>query len=106
MDASTLSVDSPLPDDVPTLHEIIRHLYARMAQLEAENAELRRQLEAALKHRFGQRSERRPATPPLPRDGKLPRPRDYYESRFLPEFSSYQKALWEGLGFRRRSDRD
>lgn len=51
MDATTLSADSPLPDDVPTLHALIR-------QLLAEVARLRGNLDAALKHRFGRRSER------------------------------------------------
>jgi transposase len=54
MDASTLTPDSPLPDDVGTLKDLIR-------QLLAEVASLRGKLEAALKHRFGKRSERRTA---------------------------------------------
>jgi transposase len=64
MDASNLTPDSPLPDDVPTLQALVRELLAEVARLRAENAELRDKLEAALKHRFGQRSERRPAPPP------------------------------------------
>lgn len=52
MDATTLTPDSPLPDDVPTLQALVR-------QLLAEVARLRGQLDAALKHRFGRRSERR-----------------------------------------------
>lgn len=45
--------DAPLPDDVPTLQALVRRLLA-------EVAELRGKLDAALRHRFGRRSERRP----------------------------------------------
>jgi transposase len=62
MDATTLSPDSPLPDDVPTLQALVR-------QLLAEVARLRGQLDQALRHRFGRRSERR--TPPV--EPKKPR---------------------------------
>src|SRR5438045_3084789 len=55
MDATSLTPDSPLPDDVPTLQALVRQLLAELARL-------REQLDAALKHRFGRRSERR--TPP------------------------------------------
>ncbi len=81
MDASTLTPDSPLPDDVPTLQAIVRQLLVVAAQLRQENATqksqiaellgevarlreesatLKGKLDAALKHRFGKRSERRP----------------------------------------------
>jgi transposase len=67
MDASSLTAgltaDSPLPDDVPTLQAMVRQLLAEVAQVRAENAELRARLDAALKHRFGQRSERRKPKP-------------------------------------------
>src|SRR5262249_17321489 len=56
MDATKLTVDSPLPDDVPTLQALVRQLLAELARL-------RGQLDAALRHRFGRRSERR--TPPV-----------------------------------------
>ena len=81
MDATTLSVDSPLPDDVPTLHALIR-------QLLAEVARLRGNLDAALKHRFGRRSERQ-VQPKPPKDkparqcrphGRAPLP-DHLERR-------------------------
>jgi transposase len=58
MDAFSLAADGPLPDDVPTLQSMLRQVLAEMARLRAENAELRCKLDAALKHRFGQRSER------------------------------------------------
>ena len=61
MDATTLTVDSPLPDDVPTLQALVR-------QLLAEVARLRGQLDAALRHRFGRRSERR--IPPAQKKGE------------------------------------
>jgi transposase len=63
MDASSLTPDGPLPDDVPALQALLRQVLVELARVRAENAELRGQLEAALKHRFGRRSERRPAPP-------------------------------------------
>jgi transposase len=65
MDASALTPDMPLPDDVPALHALLRQVLAELARLRAENAGLRGKLDAALKHRFGRRSERqvRPAPP-------------------------------------------
>ena len=33
----------------------------------------------------------------------LPRPRDYYESRFHPAAAEYQRHLWNALGFKERS---
>jgi len=61
MDAFCLAPDGPLPDDVPTLQALLRQVLAELARVRAENAELRGKLDAALKHRFGRRSERRPA---------------------------------------------
>lgn len=58
MDASTLTADSPLPDDVPTLQGMVRQLRAEVERLRGELAELRGKLDCALKHRFGRRSER------------------------------------------------
>jgi transposase len=60
MDATCLSPDSPLPDDVPTLQALVRQLLTELARLRADNADLRGKLDAALKHRFGRRSERQP----------------------------------------------
>src|SRR3954465_14169448 len=62
MDATSLTPDSPLPDDVPTLQALVRHLLAEVARL-------RGQLDAALKHRFGRRSERRIPPPGQKKDG-------------------------------------
>jgi transposase len=59
MDATTLTPDSPLPEDVPTLHALIRQMLVEMLRLREENAALQAKLDAALKHRFGKRSERR-----------------------------------------------
>jgi transposase len=64
MDATTLTVDSPLPDDVPTLQDLVR-------QLLAEVARLRERLDAALQRRFGRRSERR--QPPARTEPSPPR---------------------------------
>jgi transposase len=61
MDASSLTPDAPLPEDVPALQALVRQLLAELARVRAENADLRGKLDAALKHRFGRRSERQPA---------------------------------------------
>jgi transposase len=83
MDASSLQADGPLPDDVPTLQALLRQALAELARLRAENAELRGKLDAALKHRFGQRSERRPQRPA---DADQPAPRrDPHGRAALPE---------------------
>src|SRR5690349_14452400 len=60
MDASFPAADGPLPDDVPTLQTLLRQVLAELARLRADNDELRGKLDAALKHRFGRRSERLP----------------------------------------------
>ena len=83
MDACSLQPDAPLPDDVPTLQSLLRQVLAELARLRTENAELRGKLDAALKHRFGQRSERRP---PRPAGTAQPQPqRDPHGRAALPE---------------------
>jgi transposase len=76
MDATTLTPDSALPDDVETLQAIVRQLLAELARL-------RGQLDAALRHRFGRRSERRSA-PAEPKKGK-PRQAAPHGRCVLPE---------------------
>jgi regulator of replication initiation timing len=111
MDASTLTPDSPLPDDVGTLQRLVRQLLAEVAQLRAEvaqlradnerlradndrlraendrlraeNEELKGKVQAALKHRFGRRSERRRPGPPG--DKKPPRQCTPHGRAALPE---------------------
>src|SRR3954465_15307106 len=83
MDAPLLPPDAPLPDDVPALQALVRELLAEVARLRAENAELKGKLDAALKHRFGRRSERR--TPPGGAAEKPPRKRDEHGRKPLPE---------------------
>jgi transposase len=62
---------------------MVRELLTELQKLRAENAELKTKLDAALKHRFGRRSERR--TPPVPATEKpLPR-RDEHGRSPLPE---------------------
>jgi transposase len=75
MDATTLNPDSPLPDDVPTLQALVRQLLAEVAQL-------REKLDAALKHRFGRRSERRKAQTPKKTAPAKPAP---HGRKALPE---------------------
>jgi transposase len=81
MDAASLTPDGPLPDDVTTLQALLRQVLAELARVRAENEELRSRLDAALKHRFGRRSERRRvATATAP-----PRRRDAHGRAPLPE---------------------
>src|SRR4051812_6297826 len=81
MDASSLTPDALLPDDVPTLQALLRQALAELARLRAENAVLRDKLDAALKHRFGRRSERQPR---VRRDDKPPPRRDRHGRSALP----------------------
>src|SRR3954452_24607742 len=74
MDASGLTPDAPLPDDVPTLQTLLRQVLAELARLRAENAELRGKLDAALRHRFGRRSERQPQGRPKDTPPRKARP--------------------------------
>jgi transposase len=84
MDAATLAVDAPLPTDVPTLQALVRELLVRNQQLEARITELTAKLDAALKHRFGRRSERR-APPPVSAAEKPAPRRDPHGRSPLPE---------------------
>jgi transposase len=83
MDASSLTPDGPLPDDVPTRHALLRQVLAELARLRAENTELRGKVDAALKHRFGRRSERQPR--PQSGDDQPPPRRDPHGRAPLPE---------------------
>ena len=91
MDAATPVADPPLPTDVPTLQAMVRELLARNQQLEARIAELTAKLDAALKHRFGRRSERR--TPPTPAAGKPLRRRDEHGRSPLPEHLERREVI-------------
>jgi transposase len=84
MDLSSLSPDSPLPDDVPSLQALVRQLLTEVARLRAENAELRGKLDAALKHRFGRRSERQ-KRPVGPKKDKAARKHTPHGRAALPE---------------------
>ncbi|MFN0068745.1 MAG: IS66 family transposase [Limisphaerales bacterium] len=70
--------DAPLPDDVPTLHALVRRLLA-------EVADLRGKLDAALRHRFGRRSERRPRPAAPEGDGAEKKKRDEHGRAALPD---------------------
>ena len=98
MDATFLTPDTPLPDDVATLQAMVRELFTELAKSRAENAELKAELaklraentalqtklDAALKHRFGCRSEKRPP-PPKPATDKPARRRDEHGRSAIPE---------------------
>jgi transposase len=80
----TPTPDATLPSDVATLQAMVRDLLAEVARLRAENADLKTKLDAALKHRFGRRSERR--TPaPVSAAQKPPPRRDDHGRSVLPE---------------------
>lgn len=85
MDASSLTPDGPLPDDVPALQALLRQALAELAHLRAENAELRGKLDQALKHRFGQRSERRQPRPQHRDEDKPAQRRDEHGRAALPD---------------------
>jgi hypothetical protein len=63
MDAPFPTPDDPLPTDVATLQALVRELLTEVTRLRAENAELKIKLDAATKHRFGRRSERKKPAP-------------------------------------------
>src|SRR5687768_7252207 len=84
MDATTLAPDAPLPGDVATLQAMVRELLTELRKLRAENAALQAKLDAALKHRFGRRSERR-IPPPVSAAAKPPPRRDEHGRSPLPE---------------------
>jgi transposase len=93
MDAAFPSPDSPLPDDVPTLQALVRQLLAECARLRAENAELRCRLDAALKHRFGRRSERRPRRREPKEEGEPAKKRDEHGRSPLPAHLPRHKVV-------------
>src|SRR4051794_9369449 len=83
MAAPSLTPAGRVTDDVTTLPAMLRQVLAELAQLRAENAELRGKLDAALKHRFGRRSERQPR--PRSDEDKPPPRRDEHGRAALPE---------------------
>ena len=91
MDATTLSPDAALPTDVATLQAMVRELLTELQKLRAENAELKTKLDAALKHRFGRRSERR-TPPPAPAQKPPPR-RDPHGRSPLPEHLQRREVI-------------
>src|SRR6185369_13962771 len=107
MDAELPAPDAPLPDDVPSLQALVRQLLAEVirlraenaelraenARLAAENAELRGKLDAALKHRFGRRSERRPRRRE-PKDDGEPGRRDDHGRSPLPEHLPRREVVY------------
>ena len=93
MDASCLTSDAPLPDDVPTLQALLRQALAELTRLRAENAELRGKLDAALKHRFGRRSERQPRT--RSRGDKPPPRHDPHGRAALPEHLERREVVFD-----------
>jgi transposase len=97
MDALAVDPAAPLPTDVGTLQELVRQLLGVVAglrtelaqlraentQLRAENDQLKSKLDAALKHRFGRRSER--TGTPKPQEPKPPPKRDPHGRASLPK---------------------
>src|SRR5215831_12968347 len=71
VEALLTNPDSPLPDDVPALQQLVRELLAEARRLRQENEQLRHRLDQALRLHFGQRSERS-----RPRRARVPRERE------------------------------
>jgi transposase len=95
MEASSLTPDAPLPDDVRALQALVRELLAEVTRLRAANAELQGKLDQALKHRFGRRSERRRHSP-IPRDEDKPAPRrDEHGRAPLPEHLERRDVVYD-----------
>jgi len=92
MDATSLAPDAPLPDDVATLQAMLRQLLAEVTRLRAENAELKGKLDAALKHRFGRRSERRPKRR-QPKSDEPGKPRHEHGRAALPEHLERREVI-------------
>ena len=84
MDAASFTPDMPLPDDVPSLQTLLREVLAELARL-------RGQLDAALKHRFGRRSERQ-VQPKTPKDKPTRRCRPHGRTA-LPESLERREAI-------------
>ena len=78
MDALPADPDTPLPNDVAALQALVRELLGEVARPRAENAELKTKLDAATRHRFGRRSERKKPAPvstdPKPAPRRAPAP--------------------------------
>lgn len=95
MDAPALPADAVLPDDVPTLHQMVRALLAEVARLRQENAALTAKLDQALQHRFGRRSERQPPTrPAVDHDRPSPR-RDEHGRSPLPAHLERRDVVYD-----------
>src|SRR5262249_45304537 len=89
-----LAPDAPLPEDIATLQAMVRQLLAEVARLRAENAEVNGKLAAALKHRFGRRSERH--RPQLPSGDERPPPqRDLHRRSPLPEHLERREVVFD-----------
>ncbi len=67
------------------MQALVRQLLAEVARLRAENAELKAKLDAALKHRFGRRSERRPKRRGPKADDEPAKRRHEHGRAVLPE---------------------
>src|SRR4051794_40537707 len=108
MDATTLNPDAALPTDVTALQDLVRRLLVENARLRAENAEMRGELarlrqdnaelqgkvDAALRQRFGRRSERR--TRPAKGQDRPGKRRDEHGRAPLPEHLERRERL-QGL---------
>jgi transposase len=93
-----MDADAPLPTDVPTLQALVHALQAENAdlrtqlqrqaaqfqrtidELRAEVAALKAKLDRATTHRFGRRSERTPKPPKAPGDAPAKRHHDHGRS--------------------------
>src|SRR5262245_13733705 len=98
MDAPLPNPSDPLPTDVAALQALVRTLLAEVTRLRAENAELKGQLDAAKKHRFGRRSERKKSVPTKPTQKRR---RDEHGRAALPEHLERREVVHELTGAQR-----
>lgn len=88
--------DQPLPQDVPALQQLVRQLLEEVQRLRQENEQLRHRLDQALRHQFGQRSERtRLRCPQAEPNGDSPDAPTGHGRQTLPEHLPRERVIYD-----------